>query len=194
MITLVVDSGNLKVFNYMSVRYFTMVTILNIYIFYSMNHILLYYSKITYMPLEKKWNNNSLSQLFSLLFGDFRPWDNSFLYQRVNCYNAHFIYHDFQTNMLYIGFGDWLIDENTDGPSDEEFPDYVNETNSCKMSVQNFLEFREQWVLLKQELPPFALIYRNDKDWIDCKGFESKEAMELFVKNKNFKKYEFKGA
>jgi len=135
------------------------------------------------MPLEKKWNNNSLSQLFSLLFGDFRPWDNSFLHQSVNCYNAHFIYHDFKNEILYIGFGDWLIDENTDGPSDEEFTAYVNESNSCKMSVQNFLEFREKWVLLKQKLQPFALIYRDDNNWVDCKGFKSQQAMELFVKH-----------
>lgn len=146
-------------------------------------YILLYCSKPkTYLPLVKAWDRNSLSSLFSLLFGDFRPWDNDFLYHRVNLYNAHFIYHDFENKLLYLGFGDWLIDEEMDGPSDEEFPNYVNESNSCKMSVDNYLEFKTKWVQLKQELPSFALIYRDDQNWVDLKPFETQEAMELFVK------------
>jgi hypothetical protein len=146
--------------------------------------ILLYCSKPnTYLPLTKAWDNNSLSSLFSLLFGDFRPWDNDFLNHEVNLYNAHFIYHDFEKKLLYIGFGNWLIDAEMDGPSDEEFPSYVNETNSCKMSVNNYLEFRQKWVQLKQDLPHFAIIYRDDNNWIYCKGFDSIEDMELFVKN-----------
>ncbi len=84
-----------------------------------------------------------------------------------------------------MGFGDWLIDAEIDGPSDEEFPNYVNETNSCKMSVNNYLEFRKNWVTLKQDLTLFAIIYRDDTDWVYCKGFDSKEEMELFVKDHN---------
>ena len=85
--------------------------------------------------------------------------------------------------MLYIGFGEWLIDSDIDGPPWDEFGDYVNENNSCKMSLENFLEFRKQWIALKQNLQPFAIIYRDEHDWVDCKGFDFKEAMELFVKN-----------
>jgi hypothetical protein len=148
-------------------------------------HILLYCSKPkTYLPLIKAWDNNSLSALFSMLFGDFRSLETDFLTQVVSCYNAHFIYHDFKNKLLYMGFGDWLIDSEIDGPSDEEFPNYVNETNSCKMRVDNYLEFRQKWVQLKQDLPPFALIYRDNNDWVDCKGFDSNEEMELFLKNK----------
>jgi len=147
-------------------------------------HILLYCSKPkNYLPLIKAWDNNSLSALFSMLFGDFRPSETDFLTQTVSCYNAHFIYHDFHNKLLYMGFGDWLIDSELTGPSDEEFPSYVNETNSCKMSVENYLEFRQKWVQLKKELPPFTIIYRNDNDWVDCKGFDTQEEMELFVKN-----------
>ncbi len=50
------------------------------------------------------------------------------------------------------------------------------------MSVDNFKNFITKWVQLKQELPSFALIYRDEQDWVDCKGFETQEAMELFVK------------
>ena len=91
----------------------------------------------------KKGYKNSLSSLFSMLFGgDFRPWDNNFLHQEINLYNAHFIYHDFKNKLLYIGFGDWLSDSEINGSTDEEFPEYLNDFNSSKMSVDNFLEFR----------------------------------------------------
>lgn len=148
-------------------------------------YILLYCSKPkTYLPLIKAWDNNSLSSLFSMLFGgDFRRSETDFLTQIVSCYNAHFIYHDFKNKLLYIGFGDWLIDGEINRPLDEEFPYYVNETNSCKMSVENYLEFRQKWVQLKQDLPAFVLLYRDDNDWVDCKGFETKEEMEIFVRN-----------
>ncbi|MGZ6251335.1 MAG: hypothetical protein ACXWL2_04860 [Candidatus Chromulinivorax sp.] len=147
-------------------------------------YILFYLSRpSTYLPLIKAWDKNSLSSLFSLLFGDFRPRDNDFLHQDVNLYNAHFIYHDFKNKLLYIGFGEWLIDSDIDGPSWDEFSDYVNEENSCKMSVDNYLEFRDKWIQLKKDLPPFALIYRDNFDWVNCKGFDTQEAMENFVKN-----------
>jgi hypothetical protein len=51
------------------------------------------------------------------------------------------------------------------------------------MSVNNFIEFRKQWIALRQPFWSFAIIYRDEHDWIDCKGFHSKEDMEQFVKN-----------
>lgn len=136
-----------------------------------------------YLPIKQGYQN-SLSSLFSMLFGgDFRPWDNDFLSRDINLYNAHFIYHDLENKILYMGFGNWLIDEEIDNPSWEELPEYLKKIKNCVMSVDNYLEFRQKWVQLKQTLPLFALIYRDDNDWVDCKGFDSKEEMELFVKN-----------
>ncbi len=135
-----------------------------------------------YLPVKKTLEHNSLSQLFFVLFSDFRSKEIDFLTKIVSCYNASFIYHDFKNNILYIGRADWELDEEINCPTDEEFPNYVNESNSCKMSVDNYLEFRIKWVQLKQELLPFALIYRDNQNWINCKGFETQEAMELFVK------------
>jgi len=85
--------------------------------------------------------------------------------------------------MLYIGRADWELDEEISCPSDTEFPRYVNDSNSCNMSVDNYLQFRQKWVELKQQLPPFALIYRDDNDWVYCKGFNFQEEMELFLNN-----------
>ncbi len=145
--------------------------------------IFLYRSKVdNYLPLDKKWEN-SLSILNYLLLTDFRPWDEGFLHQDVNLYNANFIYHDFANKMLYIGFGDWLIDEEIDGPSSDEFFTYVKQIKTCSILVENFIEFKQKWIALKQALPSFAVMSRDDNDWVDCKGFDSKEEMELFVKN-----------
>ena len=147
-------------------------------------YLLLYRSKLdNYLSLDKEYKNISLSVLKFVLFSDFRPKEEDFLNQVVSCYNASFIYHDFEFNMLYIGRSDWELDEEVMCPADEEFPNYVNETNSCKMTVNNYLEFRKKWVAFKVALPPFAIIYRDDNDWVDCKGFNSKEEMELLVKN-----------
>lgn len=147
-------------------------------------YLLLYRSKLdNYLSLDKKYKNISLSVLKFVLFSDFRPKEEDFLSQVVSCYNASFIYHDFEYNMLYIGRSDWELNEEVMCPSDEEFPSYVNATNSCKLSVDNYLEFRAKWVELKKALPVFAVIYRDDNGWVDCKGFDSQEEMELFVKN-----------
>lgn len=68
-----------------------------------------------------------------------------------------------------------------DAPNKDEFTNYANETNSCKISYENFKEFAKKWTALKQALPPFAIMYRDDNDWVDCKGFESQEEMEQFI-------------
>jgi len=96
-------------------------------------------------------------------------------------YNTTYVYNDFKNKMMYIGFAEWSIDEEIESPDEEEFSSYVNETNSCKISVDNFIELTGKWVELKLQLPPFAIIYRDDNDWIFCKGFDSKENMDLFV-------------
>jgi len=56
-------------------------------------------NKNNYSPIKEGYKN-SLSSLLSLLFGDFRPWDQNFLKYAINCYNAHFIYHDFENKIL----------------------------------------------------------------------------------------------
>ena len=146
-------------------------------------YILLYRSNLNkYFAIDEKVKN-SLGSLNYLLLTDFRPWDNNFLDRNINLYNTNFIYHDFENKMLYIGFGDWLIDAEIDDPLWEDFFTYVKQIKTCPLLVNNFLEFKDKWIVLKQELPPFAIMYRDDHDWVDCKGFDSKKDMELFVKN-----------
>ncbi len=133
-----------------------------------------------YIPIKQGYQN-SLSSLFSMLLGDFRPWDNDFLHKEINLYNANFIYHNFKTNMLSIGFADWLIDADIDGPAYQDFAVYVQQVPTCSMLVENFIEFKAHWINLKKRLPVFAIIYRDDNDWIDCKEFNTQEDMEIFI-------------
>lgn len=127
--------------------------------------------------------NPPLWHLNYFLENDYRSYKTDMLTRELNFYNVTYIYNNFKNKMMYIGFAAWSIDEEIDSPDDEEFPFYVNESNSCKISIDNFKEFIPKWLKLKQQLPQFAIMYRDDNDWVDCKGFDSQEEMELFVKN-----------
>lgn len=147
-------------------------------------YIELFRSKLNnYLVLNEKYKKNSLAILDFVLFSDFKPHEDNFLIHPVNCYNVSFIYHDFKNKMLYIGRSDWELYDDIKSPSNEEFPQYVNETNSCKMSVDNFMEFRERWIEIKKTLSAFVLLYRDELDWVHCRGFASQADMEFFVKN-----------
>ena len=124
-----------------------------------------------------------LRYLVEFLSTDYRYYDQNLFNKALNFYNTSFVYHDFSSKNLYVGFSEWEILTEIPVPCDYTFPDYVNGANSCKISMENFLEFRQKWVQLKKDLPLFAVIYRDDNDWVACKGFDSKEDMELFVKN-----------
>ncbi|MGZ6255357.1 MAG: hypothetical protein ACXWL5_05175 [Candidatus Chromulinivorax sp.] len=115
---------------------------------------------------------------------DYKSYYQEYLFNHiVSSFNAYFVYNDQKNKVLYIGLAEWELDEEVDAPLWEEFHDYVNETNSCKITYDNFNELIKKWIQLKKDLPSFALIYRDNFDWIDCKGFDTQEAMEGFVKN-----------
>ena len=122
---------------------------------------------------------------FLLLFfsGDYILNDTRLLHRVINFYNITFIYNDVINKMLHIGMSLWELNDDIDAPSAHEFPDYVNISNSCNLSYENFMKFACAWSCIKYNRHLFAIIYRNNNDWIDCKGFESQEAMEIFVKN-----------
>ncbi len=145
------------------------------YIFLNKEHNNKYYT--IDRPNPPLWN---LNYFFA---NDYRAYHQDIFTRELNLYNVTYVYNDFKNNMMYIGFGEWFIDEDIDGPSWDEYSNYVNENNSCKISTDNFIEFTKKWMTLKSALPPFAIMYRDDNDWVDCKGFDSKEDMELFVKN-----------
>ena len=146
-----------------------------------------------YIFLNKETNNRyytmykpnpSLWHLNYFFANDYKSYDQDLFNRTINCYNITFIYNDFVKSMMYVGFSEWsLSDGEMHCPDEEEFPNYVNESNSCRISVDNFIEFTKKWLAIKQELPSFAIIYRDNTDWVDCKGFDLKEEMEQFVKD-----------
>ena len=146
-------------------------------------YILLYRSKLNkYYNIEKN-PKSKLLDLNIFFLEDYRSYDQDIFNKNQIFYNTTYIYNDFKNNMIYVGFAEWSIDEEIESPDDDDFPDYVNESNSCKISHENFKEFVEHWLFLKKELPPFALIYRDESDWIHCQGFQSEKEMEQFVKD-----------
>ena len=131
-----------------------------------------------YVPLS------NLKFLVNFFSGDYKSYDKNLFNRLVSCYDEHFVYNDTKNKIFYIGWSEW---EYSDGdmhcPDDQEFPTYVNEVNSFKISHDNFIELAEKLMRMQKNPMPFAIIYRDNNDWVDCKGFDTKEEMELFVKN-----------
>lgn len=146
-------------------------------------YILLYKSKLNdYCNLDKHPQSKLLD--LNIFYSEDYSRSNEYVFIReLILNNITYVYNDFKNRMMYIGFGEWFIDGDIDGPAWEDYGTYVNEKNSCKITVDNFIEFTKNWLCIKEELPPFAIIYRDELDWIHCKGFATQSDMELFVKN-----------
>ena len=93
-------------------------------------------------------------------------------------------YHDEKNDMLYIGYYDELkgryISFHFD-PAVHKLGDYVSEEHSCKISTKNFIAFTAAWIAIEEVNSPFALIYRDQQDWVHCQAFQSQQAMEQFM-------------
>ena len=132
-----------------------------------------------YYPTKNNMTSN-LWDLNNYYFNDCKYFDNSLFINDQSHYNETIIVNDLKNKNLYITTKDFEIEKHI--PDDERL-ERTNEFNSCKISYDNFIEFRAKWLTIKKALPPFAIIYRDDNDWVHCKGFDSQEEMELFVKN-----------
>ena len=122
---------------------------------------------------------HGLYQLYMFIANDYHTSNVELLTMPRNAFDFTFLINDLENNIAYIGI-------HYDDPDHEFFhndEEYFNETNSCKITHDNFNEFSKQWIQLKKDLPPFALIYRDNFDWISCKSFDTQQAMEDFVKN-----------
>jgi len=113
---------------------------------------------------------------------DYRDYDESYYEQVLSFYNSSFIYHDIAQKTLHIGFSEWEINTDIPVPCDHAFPSYLNQINNCSIHIDNYKELRKNLTVLKQE-SPFALIYRDDQNLIDCKGFNCQKEMEFFLNN-----------
>jgi len=132
-----------------------------------------------YYNLEKS-PSTFLQYLITYYSSDYRYYDANFFEQEQHYGNETIIVNDAQHKNLYISPQEFDIDEHI---SYDDRPGLTNELNSCKMSYDSFIEFRQKWLTIKETLPAFAIIYRDDNGWIDCKGFDSEIEMKLFVQN-----------
>ena len=143
-------------------------------------YLLLYKSKYNdYHPTEGNISS-SLWDINEYYFRDDRYYNDDIFTRDQSHYNSTILVNDFENKNIYIVAKDFDIENHI--PDDERLG-LTNETNSCKISVDNFKEFTQKWIEIKKALPPFAIIYRDDLDWVHCKGFDSKEEMKLFIKN-----------
>lgn len=143
-------------------------------------YLLLYKTKYDdYYPIK----NSLISCLWDLneyFFSDYRYYDANFFEQDQHYGNETIIINDIKHKNLYVASKEHDPEEHI---SYDDRPLLTNEFNSCKISYDNFIEFREKWLMIKNELPAFAIIYRDDNDWIHCKGCVSEIEMKLFVQN-----------
>jgi len=51
------------------------------------------------------------------------------------------------------------------------------------MTKDNFIHLLLTWDKILDQLPPFALLYQDDKNWFEVLPFDSQEAMEQFIAN-----------
>ncbi len=144
-----------------------------LFLYKAMNH--------RYYSIED-FSASNLRFLVDFFSTDYRSYDTDLFHHKINLYNVNFVYNDIENKFFYIGCSLWELDEDFEQPSSEYFPMYVNDTNSCKISHDNFIKLATQLTTIKNNEIPFALIYRDKQDWIDCKGFATQETMELFVK------------
>lgn len=142
-------------------------------------YLTLYKTKLNDYNPEKNNIKSGLWDLNDYYFRDYRYYDKSLFTKEQSHYQDTIIINDIGNKQLFVTVQDFDIENHI---ADDDRPGLTNEFNSCKISYNNFINFRENWLALHEELPPFALIYRNDHDWVDCKGFESQEKMELFIK------------
>jgi len=49
------------------------------------------------------------------------------------------------------------------------------------MTKENFIHILLLWDKILDQVPPFALLYQDDKNWFDVLPFDTQEAMEKFV-------------
>ena len=79
-------------------------------------------------------SSSNLRFLVDFFRQDYRDYDKDIYHQMITLYNINFIYNNFATKDMYIGFAEWEIDEEMCCPHIEDFPTYVNQTNSCKIN------------------------------------------------------------
>ena len=103
---------------------------------------------------------------------------------------------DNQNNLVYFSES-WY--DYKDKPTTPEVKILLEEENFIKlckmgfldyivMTKDNFMHILFAWDNILNQLPPFALLYQDDKNWYDVLPFDTQESMEQFVVDHTQKK------
>lgn len=141
-------------------------------------YTIIYYDK----NLKNYWYCNhyqttQLDQLIDFLKESYYYSKETYQYEQTDSDSKLFA-QDYTTKLIYITscYGDeWST-------LPEDYLDYVKQQDACILSFQNFDDFVEQWANFIDQAPPFALIYRDDNDWIHLKKCNSQEEIQNFIK------------
>lgn len=96
---------------------------------------------------------------------------------------------DQKNNLIYLNEGWSEYHDKSQAPEIEKLFDEDNYIQLCKIGFldymiinkDNFFNLLLTWDKILNELPPFALLYLDDKNWYNVLPFHSQEAMEKFV-------------
>ena len=93
--------------------------------------------------------------------------------------NTVYVMSAYEYNEYFYSQEPWPYDK--EAPTEIELAQQ-NLISSTKISLDNFIELMNNWHQLNLQKVPFALLYQNEQDWIACKGFDTQEDMEAFIK------------
>jgi len=135
-------------------------------------YIELYWSKQnSYVHLDNQLISSNLEFLALYFSVDYKFNQTDFFTQPFNFYSCTFIINDLIHKNFYVGYSEefYSLDD------EESLEDLKLEGNSCKISHDNFVKLAQNWMDMKKKRTPFAIMYRDENDWLHCKGFDSKE-------------------
>ncbi|MBP6869757.1 hypothetical protein KBC04_02660 [Candidatus Babeliales bacterium] len=93
-----------------------------------------------------------------------------------------YIYHNKEKDLIHIGAFEWADSSKTKRmPERDKIPEYVNKNNTLQMPYENYKELIESWITMQSRYC-WALVYREENDWIKCHGFDTHEQARTFIK------------
>jgi len=104
-------------------------------------------------------------------------------YSGLSGIHENFVRVDIDADLIYIGF------ENDISADDYDKFEDVPHLKMCQqglvgfalLSKKNFIDILTIWLQLRDQKPPFILLYQNDKDWYELLPCQSEEEMDKFV-------------
>lgn len=134
-----------------------------------------------YIYLERPRSTKILSSFlvrpYSSLESLLSYFEETYFPNQVILFHSMHTHHNKKDDTMYIGYYPYAeYIERTSIPEIDQFVE-------CIIDRTNFLEFTENWLALENSSVPYALIYKNEHDWVDCKGFNTEEELYDFVIN-----------